>query len=80
MAIFERGDDLNLNLEATELRLGLPGCDNNLVSEKNTSSTTITTGVRGNKRTLPTEMKEASKSTNSSEPKKFSQENPTPTK
>ncbi|PON87171.1 AUX/IAA protein [Trema orientale] len=78
--MFERGDDLNLNLEATELRLGLPGCDTNQESEKNTSTTTTPTGVRGNKRALPTEMNEASKSTNVSEPKTFGQENPPPTK
>ncbi|XP_062084472.1 auxin-responsive protein IAA3-like [Humulus lupulus] len=79
MGMFERGDDeLNLNLEATELRLGLPGCDSttttttNQESEKNTSTTT----KGNNKRCLTTD--EPSKS--SSETQTFGQENPSPTK
>lgn len=80
MAMFEKVDDLNLNLEATELRLGLPGSDNQESEKKNTSTTTTPSSVRGNKRALPTELNEASKSSNASEPQKLGQENSPPTK
>lgn len=73
-AMFERGDDeLNLNLEATELRLGLPGsCDSTTATQDSEKNTT----KANNKRSLTTD--EPSKST--SETQTFGQENPSPTK
>lgn len=82
MAMFERGDDeLNLNLEATELRLGLPGCDSTTTATSTTqeyseNSTNTTKG--NNKRSLPSD--ETFKSNSSSETKSFGHENPSPTK